>query len=249
TTDVQEAAGTEPPAGPTLNPAVDGYVLTADGNIIHVRATLFYRIDDPIQYVLGFASASNVVQNALNSALVHTAARFRVDDILTRDVAGFRDALTQRVAELLEQWNVGVSVDHCEVQSRPPRQVGNAFDEVLKAEINRNNVLNEARSTANQTLSQAAAQAQSITNAAELERVQLVSELSSLAANFDRVLPEYRKNPQLFVERSLNETLRRALTNVEKWSVPPAIGGKTTETRIWLNRELPRSAPGAASTP
>jgi membrane protease subunit HflK len=249
TTDVQRAAGTELPPGPTLNPAVDGYVLSADGNIVHLRATLFYRIDDPIRYVFGFANASNIVQNALNNALVHTAARFKVDDILTRDVAAYRDALTQRTAELLEEWDVGVSVDHCELDGRPPRQVEAAFGEVLRAEINRNNALNEARSTANQTLSQAAARAQAITNAAELERVELVSELSSLAVNFNSILPEYNKNPQLFVERSLNESLRRALTNAEKLAVPPTAGGNTTEMRILLNRETPRSAPGAASMP
>src|SRR5437763_965933 len=35
TTPQQEAANTEPPPGGTLNPANDGYVFTADNNIIH----------------------------------------------------------------------------------------------------------------------------------------------------------------------------------------------------------------------
>src|SRR6185436_2107569 len=48
TTDVMAAAGTEPPARPSLNPAVEGYALTADGNIIHARARLSYRITDPL---------------------------------------------------------------------------------------------------------------------------------------------------------------------------------------------------------
>src|SRR5690606_37268028 len=110
---------TEPPAGPSLNPAVDGYALTADGNIIHTRATLFYRIEDPVQYELGFTNAAKVVQNALNNALIQTAARFKVDDILNADVTRFRDAVTQRATQLLEKQNVGVAVDHCEVQSIP----------------------------------------------------------------------------------------------------------------------------------
>src|SRR4051794_18927369 len=49
TTRAQEAAGTEPPAGLSLNPAVDGYTLTADANIIHTRATLSYRIEEPVR--------------------------------------------------------------------------------------------------------------------------------------------------------------------------------------------------------
>ena len=103
TTDALEAAGTEPLPGPSLNPAIDGYALTADGNIVHSRATLRYRIAEPIQYVFGFASGSNAVQNALNNALLHSAARFPVDDILTRDVAGFRDAVVRRFEQLAVQ--------------------------------------------------------------------------------------------------------------------------------------------------
>jgi len=59
TTPEQELAGFEPPAGPSLNPAADGYALTADGNIVHTRATLTYRINDPIGYVFNFVNASN----------------------------------------------------------------------------------------------------------------------------------------------------------------------------------------------
>ena len=77
--------------GPSLNPAVDGYALTADGNIIHTRATLTYRIADPITFVFNFVNASNAVQNALDNALHYAATRSLVDDVLTRDVIGFNE--------------------------------------------------------------------------------------------------------------------------------------------------------------
>src|SRR5471030_109545 len=53
TTPEAELSGEEMPAGASLNPAIDGYVITADRNIIHTRATLYYHIDDPISYVFG----------------------------------------------------------------------------------------------------------------------------------------------------------------------------------------------------
>ena len=83
-------SGEELPAGPTLNPAIDGYAITADRNIVHTRATLNYHIDDPISYIFNFASASNSIQNALNNALLFTAAKFNVDDILTPTSQVFR---------------------------------------------------------------------------------------------------------------------------------------------------------------
>src|SRR6267154_1342242 len=42
TTPEAELSGEEMPAGQSLNPAIDGYALTADRNIIHTRVTLSY---------------------------------------------------------------------------------------------------------------------------------------------------------------------------------------------------------------
>jgi len=70
-----------------------GSVITADGNIVHSRATLRYRVDDPVKYAFDFTSSSNSVQDALDNALVFAASRFTVDDILTRQVSAFRAAV------------------------------------------------------------------------------------------------------------------------------------------------------------
>src|ERR1039457_3513834 len=82
TTPEQELSGEELPGGASLNPAIDGYAITADRNIVHLRATLNYHIEDPIAYIFHFASASNSIQSMLNNALLFTAARYNVDDIL-----------------------------------------------------------------------------------------------------------------------------------------------------------------------
>ena len=241
TTPEQELALAEPPAGPSLNPAMDGYALTADGNIIHTRATLSYRIDDPISYVFNFVSASNVVQNAIDNALLYAASRFKVDDVLTRDVIGFREAVRKRATELLEKQKVGVIVEQCDVQSRPPRQLKEAFDNVLKAEVNRNKVLNDARTYENQVLSKAGADANSRVNLAESERARLVNDVSSRADQFRELLPKYRQNPGLFVQQRLTETLARVLTNVQdKIFIPESADGKSKELRLLLNREPPK---------
>ncbi|MGN6555568.1 MAG: hypothetical protein ACTHLW_17820, partial [Verrucomicrobiota bacterium] len=89
-------------------------------------------------------------------------------------------------------------------------------------------------------LSKALADSQSLTNAAETERVSSVKQLASLAANFDKILPEYNKNPNLFVQKSLSESFSRAFTNAEKWILPTTADGKTPELRLMLNREPPK---------
>jgi membrane protease subunit HflK len=238
TTPELELAGTEPPPGAGLNPAVDGHALTGDGNIIHTRATLTYRISDPIRYVLGLANASNAVQNALDNALLSAAAHFKVDDILTRDVIGFSEAVRRRVTELAEQQNLGVNIEQCPVQSIPPRQLKDAFYNVNKADQARGKVLNDARSYQNQVLSRASADAASRINLAESDRVRLVNEISSRAEQFQDLLPKYRANPELFEQQRRIETFGRVLTNVQdKIFLPASTDGKTKELRLLLNRE------------
>lgn len=240
TTPAQEAAGTEPPPGPSLNPAVDGYVVTADGNIVHSRATLFFRINNPNRFIFAFTNAQATVQSALNNALVQTAARFKVDDILSADVTGFQDAVRFRVTQSLEANQLGVVVDRCEVQSIPPRTLRAVFDGVASAGNARRSVLDDAQKYRNQVLSQATANAQSLTNRAESERGLYVSSLNSLASSFDELLPQYNRNPQLFVQRRYSEALSRSLTNAEKWVLSDPSDGKSPELRLLLNREPPR---------
>jgi membrane protease subunit HflK len=240
----QEVAGNEPMASMALNPAVDGYVVTADKNIIHARAILNYRIEDPIQYVFDFAgatnnpfngaSASNLVLNALNDALVQSAGEFKVDDILTRDVFGFKDAVKRRVTERLTAQKLGVVVEQLDVVTRPPLFLKADFARVSDAAQRRDNLISEARTYQNQTASKAGAQAVAMVNTAETDRTWYEQSLNWEVKRFNDLLPKYRANPELFVQLRLTETMGRVMTNVQDKIY---LTEQADELRLLLNRE------------
>jgi membrane protease subunit HflK len=247
TTPEQEISGAEPPPGQSLNPALDGYVLTADRNIIHVRATLSYHIEDPVKYVFAFSSASSTVQNALDNALLFTAAHFKVDDALYNDRAGFQEDVQQRVADLTGQQQLGIAIDQCTIDNIiPPRQLKDVFSQVTIAGENRQKALLDAHTYENKTLSEADAQAASITNAAESASERYVSSVAADAASFGKLLPQYQINPSLFAQQQLVEAMAQSLTNVgDKWFLPQRADGKPRELRLMLNREPPQPNPAA----
>jgi membrane protease subunit HflK len=237
----QRASGIEPQAmqGTPLNPAVDGYVLTSDNNIIHSRATLTYRISEPVRYVFSFVNASNAVQNALDNALLWSASQFQVDNVLTRDVAGFQEAVRRRTVELIQKQDLGVTVEQCVVQSVRPRQLKDAFDQVTSAEQNRGKALIAAHSAENQMTNQASADARSIISMAQIDGDQLVKDTKAQAERFKDILPQYQRTPELFVQMQLSETLGRVLTNAQdKIFVAEGADGKPRELRLLFNREL-----------
>jgi membrane protease subunit HflK len=203
-------------------------------------------VDDPIRYVFGFTSASNTIQNALNNALLDTAAQFKVDDVLYSDVAGFQEAVQQRVGALADQERLGITVKQCNVESIPPRQLKDVFDQVTEARQNQNKVLDDAHSYENQATNSAEAQASTIINEARSARARYVQSVQADAKAFSDLLPNYEINPGLFRQQELVQVMGQALTNVDfKTYLPTTANGKPIELRLLLNRE----PPGAKTAP
>lgn len=240
TTPAAEAAGTEPPPGESLDPTRDGYLITGDENIIHARATLRYRIAEPgLRFMMDFDRATNIVQNALNNALLFAAARYRVDDALTRDFAGFHEAVRDRLLQLINEQNLGIIIDQIEnVRLIPPRQCSDAFARVTEATVQRSKELNDARSYENQTVTRARAESEARRNLGEAERARLVQFVAAEVERFTNNLPAFRANRELFTRQRQSEVLRIVFTNAAEKTVVPQRGDGAKRT-VWLqlNRE------------
>lgn len=238
TTPEAEATNSEPEPGPSLNPAADGYTLTSDTNIIHIRATLRYRINNPIDYALKFVNASNLVQNALDNALFHASAQFSVDDALRLNQTGLKEKLMQRVRQLVDQHGLGVTVEQLDMETRAPRFVRRSFEDVLAADQIRRQTNEVALSYANRVQSTAQGDANALINSGYTDRERMIQEIAAEAKYFTNQLPQFQKDPELFIARLRIETIRRILTNsaVEKFPITRK-ANRGTELRINLSRE------------
>jgi modulator of FtsH protease HflK len=240
TTPEAELSGEDLYAGPDLNPQIDSFLLSSDTNIIHARATLAYHVADPLHYTFDFADASNAVRNALDNALLYTAAKFSADDALINAQARFQDEVQARATEMVEAENLGIVVDYCTVESKPPRQLTDVFNQVIEAREKRSETINQAVSYANQITNNAIATAASIVNQAQSAEFNYVTNLVASANQFTNILPYYKQDPSLFVQQTFVTMVGGALTNVQdKWYLPQRADGKSRELRLMLNREPP----------
>lgn len=235
TTPEAELAGTEPEPLPSLNPALDGYTLTRDGNIIHVRMTLRYRINNPLNYALNFVNASNLVQNALDSALIHASAHFTVDQALISEVPAFRERTVARVRELVDQQGLGISIEEALLESIPPRYVYTAFANVIAAEQDRGRTITEAQAYASRARNTASGDARRIVNEGRTAAERSLQSVAADAEYFQEQLPHYRSNPELFVARLQTDSMRRILTNAQDRIV--RLDGGQRSMWLQLNRE------------
>jgi modulator of FtsH protease HflK len=234
----EEAAGLEPQRLPYLRPGVDGYALTGDGNIVHVHSTISYRISDPIQFAFGFRNTTNLLQHILDNAIIHTAAHFDADATLYRDKLAFQEQIFIRAAAMIDQFQLGVTIDPREVRTRPPLAVEEAFDNVLRAQQEGDISVQQAQSYARGATNRALAEASSIIRDGVTRSNFLIQTMSAETNRFLGLRPSYQSDRRLFEQRLLAETTGRVLTNAQlKTFIPNRLHGKPWEVRILLNKE------------
>lgn len=237
----EELAGGRDPnmASPTIPPGTDAYTLTGDRNIIHARATLTYRISDPLAYAFEFANVTNLLESILDNALFHASARFNADDALYLRRAAFQEAVMQRVAESIDRLQLGVSVEPREVRVEPPLYVLSAFTGVLEAQQRGDTRVREAEAYARNATNQAIGEASVTRQTALTLSNTLVQTVRTDATNFLGLLPGYLRDTNLLQQRLLAETTERVLTNAQfKLFLPSRADGQTREIRLLLNKEI-----------
>jgi len=248
TTPELEAGGKEPPARPSLIPAIDGYALTGDGGTVHVKATLKYRVSpaSALDYQFNFTQTTNLIRNALDNALLYAAARFTADDAIYLNTARFREVLLQRLDDNVARLNLGVTLEPSEIKTSAPLMVKPAFEAVLAETQDRGRKISEAQGSAEEITRGAQAEANAIRNRASSSGNQMVSALAADAQYFEAQLASYRRDPVLFEQRLLAESMRRVLDRAEdKFFIPARSDGQPRELRLQLSREplKPRTPP------
>jgi len=233
-----EALGAEPMSQPTLSPGVDGYTLTSDGNILHVRASMKFRVADPLSYAFKFGSITNLLANTLNNAIYRTSARFTADNALYKEPTAFREAIVSRMRERIEEFKLGVTVDEIIVDTRTPQYVKQAFDAVIAAEQDRSKKMNVAEGYFNERVRTAEGEAAAIRAGGVVSSNALVQAVSAEAKYFQDQLPYYQREPELLRARLRIEALAQIMTNAsDKFFIPDRPDGSSRELRIQINRE------------
>jgi len=227
-------------AGPVLRPGIDGFALTGDGNIIHARATLKYRLQPTgiLDYAFNYTDATNLLENVLNNSLYFAATHFTAEAAIFRDKVAFNDMVQRRLVQLIDETGVGVAIESLDVETSAPLDVRAAFNAVLEAQQTSRTRVSEAETYARSTTNSALGQASVVWNDGITRSNQLVRTVDAEARSFSDQLPYFEANPELFKQRLLTETMQRVLTNAQdKFFIPNRADGNTRELRLQLNRE------------
>jgi membrane protease subunit HflK len=194
-----------------------GQMLTKDENIVEVPLTVQYKISNLEDYVLKVDQPELSLQQATESALRHVVGSTAMDQVLTEGRVLMASEIKERLQRYLDTYQTGITVTQVNVQSAAaPREVQEAFDDVIRAREDEQREKNQAETYANGVVPEARGQAQRILEDASGYREEVVLRAKGEADRFAKLVAEYRKAPEITRQRLYLDTMQEVFTNTSK---------------------------------
>ncbi len=194
-----------------------GQMLTEDENIVEVPLTVQYKISNLQDFVLNVDQPEVSLQQATESALRHVAGSTTMDRILTEGREQMATEVRERLQRFLDTYRTGITVTQVNIQSaQAPREVQEAFDDVIRAREDEQREKNQAEAYANGVVPEARGQAQRIIEEANGYRDEVISRAQGEADRFSKLLVEYRKAPEVTRERLYLDTMQEVFSQTSK---------------------------------
>ena len=205
----------------------EGQMLTSDKNIINVPFSVFWRISDPREYLFDVADQERVIRAVTQSAMREVVGQTRAQGILTTGKNTVEAQVMEITPKLLDDYKSGVmitSVNLGDVQ--PPREVADAFAEVVRAGQNQQQLINEAEQYRNQQFRLADGEAAKLIEDANAYKASTVAQAEGEAARFLSVYDQYKNAKDVTRERLFLETMEQVLGQTNKVIVEQGAGGQ-----------------------
>lgn len=194
-----------------------GPMLTEDENIIEVPLTVQYKISNLQDFVLNVEGPETSLQHATESALRHVVGSTVMDQVLTEGRELLAVDVHERLQRFLDLYRTGIVVTQVNVQNaQAPREVQEAFDDVIRAREDEQREKNNAETYANGVVPEARGLAQRILEEANAYRDEVIARAEGESERFVKLLAEYRKAPEVTRKRLYLETMEEMYSSSSK---------------------------------
>jgi membrane protease subunit HflK len=192
-------------------------MLTKDLNIVDVRLSVQYNIDDAQQFLLEVKDPESSLHQAANSALRHVAGSTVMHEVLTEGREKVAFDVQRRLQSYLDAYQTGIRIATVNIEeASPPKQVQEAFDDVIRAREDEERLKNEAQAYANGIIPQARGKAQRVLEEAAGYKAQIVASAEGEAQRFEYLLDEYSKAPEVTRQRLYLDAMQDVMSSSTK---------------------------------
>jgi len=221
-------------------------MLTEDDNIVDVSMTVQYQVTDARSYYLNVRNPETSLRLAAESAIRHEIGSSDMETATTSAREQIALDVMARLQNYMDLYQTGIIVSEVNIaEVQQPAPVRAAYDDVIKAGVDREAYQNEANAYSNQVIPEARGLARRVLEEAEAYRDQVIAQSQGEAQRFSQLLVEYQRSPEVMRERLYLDTIQEVLSNSSK--VLFDIEGGNNMMFLPLEQILQRSSGGNVS--
>ena len=152
------------------------------------------------------------MKDALEIAIRRSVGHRSIDQALVSERESIELETMAHAQQILTKYRTGLTISSVQLQEvKPPDEVQEAFDGVLRAREEKETRINQALAFESQTLPEARGEAEKIRREADAYHAQRTNEAQAEADRFLAILKEYQAAPDIIAERMYLETMDQIL--------------------------------------
>lgn len=199
------------------NVSSESLMLTKDENMIDAKFAVQYKINDAQAYLFNVANPDTTLRQVSESAIRQMVGKNTMDFILTEGRVSIADDIKERSQELLNLYQTGLQITTVNMQdAQPPEQVQAAFSDAVKAREDKQRLINESQTYANDILPKSRGLAARLLEESKAYKSEVVSKSEGESSRFKQILAEYERAPEVTRERLYRETMEGVLATTSK---------------------------------
>jgi len=249
---VRTAALLKGAAGSAPTVPREGQMLTGDRNIIDIDFEVQWKIDSsaPEKFLFSMRDPAANVKAVAESAMREVIGRNNLDDILTSAQTQIAEDVKSIMQKTFNDYGAGIEVIAVNL-SRPdvPQPVIDEFQDVKRAEQDKQTAVSVAEGYANDILPKARGEASKMTQDAEAYKSRVVADAQGDTARFNQIYAQYTLAKDVTKRRMYLETMETVLKDIPKVIVDSNARGNGG---VWLpplqHGATPAAIPQAAAT-
>lgn len=196
---------------------VERQMLTGDENIVDAQFTIFWRIKDVVDYQFNLNGPALSVKSIAESAMREVVAKTEVERVITSNKDGIEIEVKENTQRILDNYQAGVLITSVKLDDvRPPEEISDAFNDVQKAEADRDKTISLAKLEQNRIVPEARGQAARMLQEAEAYKAQVIAVAEGDASRFEAILTEYSRAKDVTRRRLYLDTMQQVLAGTNK---------------------------------
>jgi len=200
-------------------------MVTGDLSAALIEWIVQYRIDDPRSYLFVVRAPEQTLRDLSEAVMREVIGDRTVDEVITTGRQEIEDQALQRLREMAANYQLGIKVDQLQLKNvNPPSEVQNSFNEVNKAQQDRQQKINVANGEYNKVVPRAKGEAEQKISEAEGYKLKRINEAQGDATAFNSVLTEFVKAPEVTRKRLYLETMTEVIPSLNRtWIVDDSV--------------------------